>query len=65
MFSCMAARAKFWLTGVIRAAAGRRTRRLAGRMRWLQRRSPAVADIIGARRVWTVVMISSGSIPWR
>jgi hypothetical protein len=30
-----------------------------------QRRSPAVADIIGARRMRTVAMISSGSIPWR
>jgi hypothetical protein len=30
-----------------------------------QRRSPALADIIGARRVRTAVMISSGSIPWR
>ena len=35
---------------------------------WLgldQSRSPALADIIGARRVRTAVMISSGSIPWR
>jgi hypothetical protein len=30
-----------------------------------QRRSPALADIIGARRVRTAVMISSGSIPCR
>jgi hypothetical protein len=30
-----------------------------------QSRSPALADIIGARRVRTAVMISSGSIPWR
>jgi hypothetical protein len=27
--------------------------------------SPALADIIGARRVRMVAMISSGSIPWR
>jgi hypothetical protein len=27
--------------------------------------SPALADIIGARRVRTAVMISSGSMPWR
>jgi hypothetical protein len=27
--------------------------------------SPALADIIGGRRVWTVAMISPGSIPWR
>ena len=27
--------------------------------------SPALADIIVARRVRTVAMISSGSIPWR
>jgi hypothetical protein len=33
---------------------------------WLcQSRSPALADIIGGRRVRTAVMISSGSIPWR
>jgi len=31
----------------------------------VQSRSPALADIIGARRVRTAVMISSGSIPWR
>jgi hypothetical protein len=45
----------------------------AERKRWLtlplpcfvQSRSPALADIIGARRVRTAVMISSGSIPWR
>jgi hypothetical protein len=30
-----------------------------------QSRSPALADIIGARRVRTAVMISSGSIPCR
>lgn len=30
-----------------------------------QRRSPAVADIIGARLVWTAAMISSGSMPCR
>ena len=30
-----------------------------------QSRSPALADIIGARRVRTVAMISSGSIPCR
>ena len=30
-----------------------------------QSRSPAVADIIGARRACTVAMISSVSIPWR
>jgi hypothetical protein len=30
-----------------------------------QSRSPALADIIGAGRVRTAVMISSGSIPWR
>jgi hypothetical protein len=30
-----------------------------------QSRSPAVADIIGARRVRPAVMISSGSIPCR
>ena len=30
-----------------------------------QSRSPAVAEIIGARRMWTVAMISSGSMPWR
>jgi hypothetical protein len=30
----------------------------------VQRRSPALADIIGARRIRTAVMISSGSIPW-
>jgi len=29
-----------------------------------QSRSPALADIIGARRMWTVAMISSGSIPY-
>ena len=27
--------------------------------------SPTLADIIGARRVRTAEMISSGSIPWR
>jgi hypothetical protein len=27
--------------------------------------SPALGDIIGARRVRTAVMISSGSMPWR
>jgi hypothetical protein len=32
---------------------------------FFQSRSPAVADIIGARRVRTAVMISSGSMPWR
>jgi hypothetical protein len=30
-----------------------------------QRRRPAVADIIGARRACTVAMISSVSMPWR
>jgi hypothetical protein len=30
-----------------------------------QSRRPALADIIGARRVRTAVMISSGSIPCR
>jgi hypothetical protein len=30
-----------------------------------QSRSPALADIIGARRVRTAAMISSGSMPWR
>jgi hypothetical protein len=30
-----------------------------------QSRSPALADIIGARRMWTVAMISSGSSPCR
>jgi hypothetical protein len=30
-----------------------------------QSRSPALADIIGARRVRTVAMISSGSMPCR
>ena len=30
-----------------------------------QRRRPALADIIGARRMWTVAMISSGSSPRR
>jgi hypothetical protein len=30
-----------------------------------QSRSPAVADIIGARLACTVAMISSVSIPWR
>jgi hypothetical protein len=30
-----------------------------------QSRSPALADIIGARRVRTAAMISSGSIPCR
>jgi hypothetical protein len=30
-----------------------------------QKRSPAVADIIGARLAWTVAMISSVSIPCR
>jgi hypothetical protein len=30
-----------------------------------QSRRPALADIIGARRMWTVAMISSGSMPWR
>jgi hypothetical protein len=29
------------------------------------RRRPAVADIIGARLVWTAAMISSVSMPWR
>ena len=33
--------------------------------RFDQSRSPALADIIGARRVRTAVMISSGSIPCR
>ena len=28
-------------------------------------RGPAPTDIIGARRVRTAVMISSGSMPWR
>ena len=32
---------------------------------FVQSRSPALADIIGARRVRTAVMISSGSMPWR
>jgi hypothetical protein len=27
--------------------------------------SPALTDIIGARRVRTAMMISSGSMPWR
>jgi hypothetical protein len=31
----------------------------------VQSRSPAVADIIGARRACTAMMISSGSIPCR
>jgi hypothetical protein len=31
----------------------------------LQIWSPALADIIGARRAWTVAMISSVSMPWR
>jgi hypothetical protein len=30
-----------------------------------QRRKPALADIIGPRRLWTVAMISSVSIPCR
>ena len=30
-----------------------------------QRRRPALADIIGPRRAWTVAMISSVSIPCR
>ena len=30
-----------------------------------QSRRPALTDIIGARRLRTAVMISSGSIPWR
>jgi hypothetical protein len=30
-----------------------------------QSRRPALAEIIGARRMWTVAMISSGSMPWR
>jgi hypothetical protein len=32
---------------------------------FVQSRSPALADIIGARRVRTAAMISSGSMPWR
>jgi hypothetical protein len=28
-------------------------------------RRPALADIMGARRMWTIAMISSGSMPWR
>lgn len=31
----------------------------------LRGRRPAVADITGARLVWTAVMISSVSMPWR
>jgi hypothetical protein len=44
----------------------------SGSARWrsrspclVQSRSPALADIIGARRVRTAAMISSGSMPWR
>jgi hypothetical protein len=33
--------------------------------RVVQSCSPAVADIIGARRAWTVAMISSASMPCR
>ena len=43
-----------------------RKRRVALPLYWFaQRRSPALADIIGARLVRTAVMISSGSIPCR
>jgi hypothetical protein len=31
----------------------------------IQSRSPALADIIGARRARTATMVSSGSMPWR
>jgi hypothetical protein len=34
-------------------------------LRVCQSRRPALAVIIGARRMWTVAMISSGSMPWR
>jgi hypothetical protein len=40
-------------------------RRRAPRSWVAQSRSPALADIIGARRMWTVAMISSGSISWK
>ena len=32
---------------------------------WAYRARPALACIIGARRAWTVEMISSVSMPWR
>jgi hypothetical protein len=31
----------------------------------VESRRPALADIMGARRMWTIAMISSGSMPWR
>jgi hypothetical protein len=48
-----------WVEWERRSAPTRRARAVD------QRRSPALADIIGARRMRTVAMISSGSIPCR
>ena len=51
----------------VRPAAQPRERRLTLPLSWLiaEPELPALADIIGARRVRTAVMISSGSIPCR
>jgi hypothetical protein len=49
-----------------RFARAQRKRPLTLPLAWfVQSRSPALAGIIGARRMRTAVMISSGSIPWR
>lgn len=64
MFACTAAGAELWVAWVIAVRTGgsaERSRPLTHL--GLQKRSPAVADIIGACLVWTVAMISSGSIP--
>ena len=47
------------------AAGGSRERIMRSRMVVLYRARPALACIIGARRAWTVEMISSEEIPCR